>query len=296
MILRVRFHGRGGQGAKTASRILGDAAFKDGQFVQDFPLYGAERRGAPVAAFTRFSGEEITERGFIFAPDIVAVMDDSLVGDPLANPFGGLRRGGLVLVNSVKAPATFCPDRKDVKVVSMDLTSRALDRLGKAVLSAAIAAAVARMAGISEESLLRAVDEELQDIGLKEEMVKKNMELARSVYEELQPVELHTEEIESTDKLVPLAMVVAAGGDEDILRTGNSGLRHTGDWRTFRPTIDYAKCTDCLICYAYCPESAMSVGEDGKVHIDYENCKGCMICMVECPLKAIGQTLEVTQR
>jgi len=296
LILRVRFHGRGGQGAKTASRILGTAAFKDGQFVQDFPLYGAERRGAPVTAFTRFSGEEITERGFIFAPDIVAVMDDSLVDDPLANPFGGLRRGGLALVNSVKTPGDFCPDRKDVKVVSIDLTSRALNLLGKAVLSAAIAAAVARTAGISEESLLGAVDEELQDIGVREELVKKNIELARAVYEELQPVELHTEEIESSEKMVPLAVVLAGGQDQDILRTGNSGVKHTGDWRTFRPNIDYSKCTDCLICYAYCPESAMSVSEDGKVHIDYENCKGCMICMVECPLKAIGQVLEVKQR
>jgi len=296
MILRVRFHGRGGQGAKTASRIVGDAAFRDGQFVQDFPIYGAERRGAPVTAFTRFSGEEITERGFIFAPDIVAVMDDSLVDDPLANPFGGLRKGGLALVNSVKAPGAFCPDRKDVKVVSIDLTSKALTALGKAVLSAAIAAAVARTAGISEESLLRAVDEELHDIGLREELVTKNIELARSVYEELQPVELHTEEIETGERLVPLAMVVASGGNPDILRTGNSGVKHTGDWRTFRPIIEYSKCTDCMICYAYCPESAMSVGEDGKVHIDYENCKGCMICMVECPLKAIGQVLEVAQR
>jgi pyruvate ferredoxin oxidoreductase gamma subunit len=296
MILRVRFHGRGGQGAKTASRILGDAAFKDGQFVQDFPLYGAERRGAPVTAFTRFSGEEITERGFIFTPDIVAVMDDSLVDDPFANPFGGLRRGGLALVNSVKPPSSFSQDRKDVKVLSIDLTSRALSFLGKTVLSAAIAAAVARTAGISEESLLHAVDAELQDIGLKEELVKKNIELARSVYEELQPVELHTEEIESSDKLVPLSLVVASGGDEDIVWTGNAGLRHTGDWRTFRPEINYSKCTDCLICYAYCPESAMSVGEDGKVRIDYENCKGCMICMVECPLKAIDQVIEVTQK
>jgi len=296
LILRVRFHGRGGQGAKTASRILGDAAFKDGQFVQDFPLYGAERRGAPVASFTRFSGEEITERGFIFSPDTVAVMDDSLVDDPHANPFGGLRRGGLALVNSVKPSSTFCPDRKDVKVVSMDLTSRALARLGKPVLSAAIAAAVARTSGISEESLLAAVDYELQDIGLKEELVKKNLELARSVYEELQPVELHTEEIESGEKLVPLAVVVAGEWSEDILNTGNSRIRHTGDWRTYRPIIDYAKCTDCMICYSYCPESAMSVGEDGKVHIDYENCKGCMICLVECPLKAVSQVLEVSQR
>jgi pyruvate ferredoxin oxidoreductase gamma subunit len=295
MIVRVRFHGRGGQGAKTASRILGDAAFRDGHFVQDFPLYGAERRGAPVTAFTRFSDEEITERGFIFTPDIVALMDDSLADDPLANPFGGLRKGGLALVNSVKPSSAYCPDRKDVSVTTVDLTTRALNRLGKAVLSAAIAAAVARTVGISEKSLIAAVVEELRDIGLTEELVKKNVELAASVYAELQPVELHTEEIESRDKLVPLALVVSGEGREDILRTGNSALRHTGDWRTYRPVVDYARCTDCMICYGYCPESAMSIGEDGRIHIDYDNCKGCMICLVECPLRAISQVREVGQ-
>ena len=296
MMLRVRFHGRGGQGAKTASRILGDAAFRDGHYVQDFPLYGAERRGAPVTAFTRFSDEEITERGFIFSPDIVAVMDDSLADDSLANPFGGLRRGGLAIVNTVKASENFCRDRKDVKVVSMDLTKRALENLGKPVLSAAIAAAVARMSGIGERSFLAAVEGELREIGLNEELVMKNAELARSIYGELQPLELRTEEIESTEKLVPLALVVSVEGVEDVTWTGNSTLRHTGDWRTFRPTIDYARCTDCLICYAYCPESAMSVDAAGKVHIDYDNCKGCMICLTECPLRAITQVLEVTQK
>lgn len=296
MILRARFHGRGGQGAKTASRILGDAAFKDGRFVQDFPLYGAERRGAPVTAFTRFSDEEITERGFIFSPDIVAVMDDSLADDPLANPFGGLRSGGLAIVNSVKPATSFCPDRKDVKVVSIDLTSKALNHLGRPVMSAAMAAAVARMAGITEESLVYAIDEELREIGLNDEMAKKNVELARAVYSELQWVELNTKEIESGERMVPLAMVVSGEWSEDVTWTGNSALRHTGDWRTFRPSIDYAKCTDCMICYAYCPESAMSVGEDGRVRIDYDNCKGCMICLTECPLRAVSQVLEVTQR
>ena len=91
MIIRVRFHGRGGQGAKTASRILGNASFNDGLFAQDFPIYGAERRGAPVTAFTRFSDEKITEKGFVFAPDISAVMDDTLSSGPMANPYSGLR-------------------------------------------------------------------------------------------------------------------------------------------------------------------------------------------------------------
>lgn len=292
MIIRVRFHGRGGQGAKTASRTLGNAAFNDGYFVQDFPLYGAERRGAPVTAFTRFADDEITERGYIFGPDVVAVMDDSLIGDPLANPFGGLRKGGCALVNTTKGADQVCPERKDIKVTTVDLTAKALKVLGKPVLSAGIAAAVARVTSITEEGLLKAVGDELHDIGLSEEMVAKNLELAKEVYHELEPLELRTEPIESGEKLVPLAVVVSGDGSEDVLKTGNSGLRHTGNWRTFKPVIDYGRCTDCMICYAYCPESAMSVGEDGRVRIDYDNCKGCMICMTECPLKAIGQVLE----
>lgn len=291
-MLRVRFHGRGGQGAKTASRILGNAAFNDGYFSQDFPIYGAERRGAPVTAFTRFSEGEITERGFIFSPDIVGIMDDSLIDDALANPFAGLRKGGCAVVNTTKQSDKILPSRKDVTVLAVDLTGEALKVLGKPVLSAGIAAAVARVAGIAEDSILSAVTDELREVGLSEEVVKRNVELATAVYGELTPLNLRTEEIETKLELVPLAVVVSGEGTEDVTRTGNSTLRHTGNWRTYRPIIDYGKCTDCLICYAYCPESAMSVEQDGRVTIDYDNCKGCMICLTECPPRAISQTRE----
>jgi len=292
MTTRVRFHGRGGQGAKTASRILGSAAFNDGYFTQDFPIYGAERRGAPVTAFTRFATEEIAERGFVFAPDVTAVMDDSLIVDPLANPFAGLRKGGVAIVNTTKPAGSILPDRGDVRVLAVDLTGMALKILGKPVLSAGIAAAVARICGINKVALQTGVREELGDIGLSAEMVGKNVEFANAIYAELAPVRLDTEELPTNEEMVPLAVVVEDGGIEKVMNTGNSYLRHTGNWRTFRPTIDYAKCTDCMICYAYCPESAMSVGEDGRVKIDYENCKGCMICMTECPLRAVTQTRE----
>ncbi len=292
MTIRVRFHGRGGQGAKTASRILGNAAFNDGLYAQDFPIYGAERRGAPVTAFTRFSNEEITERGFIFSPDISAVMDDSLISDTLANPFVGLRKGGVAVVNTTKLVGSISPGRSDVRVVVVDLTGQALKIVGKPVLSAGIAAAVARISGIRVESTVKAVIDELHEIGLSEEMVKKNVEFAKTIYDELVPAELKTEELPTKEELVPLAVVVSADGIEKVTRTGNSYVRHTGNWRTFRPTIDYNRCTDCMICYAYCPESAMSVGHDGRVKIDYDNCKGCMICMTECPLRAISQSRE----
>ncbi len=292
MMIRVRFHGRGGQGAKTASRILGNAGFNDGYFSQDFPIYGAERRGAPVTAFTRFSDEEITERGFIFSPDVSAVMDDSLITDPMANPFAGLRKGGVAVVNTSKPAEGVLPGRSDVTVVRVDLTGMALKILGKPVLSAGIAAAVARVSGIKKEAMLKAVEEELGDIGLSQEMVAKNVEFAGTIYRDLVPLKLKTEEVPTAEELVPLAVVVEDGGIEKVTNTGNSSARHTGNWRTFRPTIDYAKCTDCMICYAYCPESAMSVGQDGRVRIDYDNCKGCMICMTECPLRAIVQSRE----
>lgn len=288
----MRFHGRGGQGAKTASRILGDAGFNDGYFAQDFPIYGAERRGAPVTAFTRFSDEKITEKGFVFAPDISAVMDDSLISDPMANPFAGLRKGGVAVVNTTKPSASVLQGRDDVTVVTVDLTGQALKILGKPILSSGIAAAVARISGIRKEALLTALSEELGDIGLSADMVAKNVEFATTIYRELAPLKLKTEELPTTEELVPLAVVVSDGGIEKVTNTGNSYARHTGNWRTFRPTIDYTRCTDCMICYAYCPESAMSVGEDGRVKIDYDNCKGCMICMTECPLRAVTQSRE----
>ena len=292
MIIRVRFHGRGGQGAKTASRILGEAAFNDGYFAQDFPIYGAERRGAPVTAFTRFSDDPITERGFVFSPDISAVMDDSLISDPQANPFAGLRKGGVAVVNTPGSSGSVNMGREDVTTATVDLTGLALKILGKPILSAGIAAAAARISGIKEGPLLTAIKEELGDIGLSPEMVQKNIEFATAVYTELVPLKLKTEELPTREELVPLAVMVSESGIEKVTNTGNSSLRHTGNWRTFRPTIDYAKCTDCMICYAYCPESAMSVGNDGRVEIDYDNCKGCMICMAECPLRAVTQSRE----
>jgi len=292
MIIRVRFHGRGGQGAKTASRILGDAGFNDGYFAQDFPIYGAERRGAPVTAFTRFSDEKITEKGFVFSPDITAIMDDSLISDPMANPFAGLRKGGVALVNTTKPPGSLLSTRDDVTVATVDLTGQALKILGKPILSAGIAAAVARVAGIKREALVKAVSEELGDIGLSADMVAKNVEFATAIYHELTPLKLITEELTTTENLVPLSVVVSEDGIEKVTNPGNSYLRHTGNWRTFRPTIDYSKCTNCMICYAYCPESAMSIAEDGRVRIDYDNCKGCMICMTECPLRAVTQSRE----
>ena len=101
-VLRVRFHGRGGQGMKTAGRILGTAAFRAGFVVQDAPVYGAERRGAPMAAFVRIAREPILERGAILDPDLVLIADETLLDDPAALPLGGAGAGTTIVVNSAR--------------------------------------------------------------------------------------------------------------------------------------------------------------------------------------------------
>jgi pyruvate ferredoxin oxidoreductase gamma subunit len=295
MLLRVRFHGRGGQGGKTASRILGDSAFNEGLNVQDSPLYGAERRGAPMTALVRISDQEIMERGYIFDPDVVVIMDETLLEDYAARPLRGVRTAGLVFINTHQPQLPSLKERSDLTVITLDLTKYSLDTIGRPFLSAASAAAAARLVGvISEDSLLRAVRTELEEIGISGSTLENNIELARRVYRLLTPREVKTRERPVKGRVVPVEVLLEENGIEDITSPGNSRERRTGDWRIFTPKIDYEKCTRCMVCYAYCPESAVSIGNEGEVVIDYENCKGCMICMRECPTKAITAERMVT--
>ena len=103
-MLRIRLHGRGGQGIKTASQILGTAAFLSGYQSQDFPLYGAERRGAPIVAFTRISPDPILERGPISVPDLILIEDETLLEDTQAAPLCGSDEQTVLFVNSTKNP------------------------------------------------------------------------------------------------------------------------------------------------------------------------------------------------
>jgi len=97
-LLEIRIHGRGGQGAVVASRLLGLAFFKEGMWVQSFPTFGAERRGAPVAAFTRVSEKPITLRCNITSPDILLVLDHTLLKD--IDVTLGLKKRGKAIINS----------------------------------------------------------------------------------------------------------------------------------------------------------------------------------------------------
>ena len=124
-LVEICLHGRGGQGAVTAANILVAAALDDGNMgVQAFPFFGAERRGAPVRAFARISDEEIHLRSEIYHPDIVIVLDESIMD--IVDVLKGLKRGGKILINTRKKPSDFNFSNK-YKVATVDATGIALN-------------------------------------------------------------------------------------------------------------------------------------------------------------------------
>jgi len=123
-LVEIVFHGRGGQGAVTAANLFVAAALKDGnKGVQAFPFFGAERRGAPVRAFARISGEEIHLRSEIYNPDIVIVLDESIMN--LVDVLKGLKKNGIILINTRKKPKDFSFSKK-YNVATVDATGIAL--------------------------------------------------------------------------------------------------------------------------------------------------------------------------
>jgi pyruvate ferredoxin oxidoreductase gamma subunit/2-oxoisovalerate ferredoxin oxidoreductase gamma subunit len=160
-MIEIRISGRGGQGVVLASQILAAAFFKNGMWVQAFPSFGAERRGAPVSAFVRADREEMTLRCGVYHPDWVIVLDSQLLENPAV--LSGIKESGSVLVNGKEIPKGFQgPERKQAFMVDAGAIAHAL-RLGSAsfpIVNTAMAGAFARASGlISLESVLDAVKE-----------------------------------------------------------------------------------------------------------------------------------------
>ena len=159
-MLEIRFHGRGGQGAVVASKILATSIFFDGKYSQSFPAFGVERRGAPVTAFLRVDDRPIRIRTEIYEPDHLVVLDPLLVDQvPITE---GLKEDGIVIINSSKAPVEFSDKFKGFRVATVPAGRIAVKHhLGSPqspIVNTAILGAVARVLGIvTMESLIEGI-------------------------------------------------------------------------------------------------------------------------------------------
>lgn len=293
-MIRIRFHGRGGHGVKTASRIVGTAAFHSGFQAQDSPVYGAERRGAAVVAFTRIDRAPILERGAIDQADLIVVADETLLSDPTAGVLAAQEAASAVFVNA-ETPAGLAEKYHIASpLVTLDVTERTIQALGRAsALSAGLAAAAARLIGcIPLEQLGHSVEEELAELGLPGDVIAKNVALAAEVFAALPTIELRSGPAPAAVNLHSIGHEPLLRASPSILAPGNAEQRHTGSWRVERPVIDYDRCTRCGLCFVVCPEGGVAVDHEGYPVIDYDHCKGCMICREVCPLEAIETEKE----
>ncbi|MEM5793544.1 MAG: 2-oxoacid:acceptor oxidoreductase family protein [Candidatus Aenigmatarchaeota archaeon] len=127
-MIEVRIHGRGGEGVKSCAEILGKAAFLSGFYTQDFSLYGAERRGAPVVSFVRIDEKPILERGYITKPDIILILDDTF---EMGRMLKGSSEKTVVIINTSRAKKLGIDKKKNF--IYLDATSIALETIGKPI-------------------------------------------------------------------------------------------------------------------------------------------------------------------
>jgi pyruvate ferredoxin oxidoreductase gamma subunit len=297
---RIRFHGRGGQGMKTASQVLGTAFFLEGFEVQDAPRYGAERRGAPIFAYVRAAREPIQERGIITRPDLVIVADETLVPVPAAGVLLGVSECTVMLLNSAE-PAEEWTQRLKLRgpVLTLPVSVDVKERADLPFIGAACAGAAARLTGaIQRANLEQAIHAEIGRYG--EATLQKNLEQALVAFDAMaahaglvkQSGEIVADGYRAPDWIdVPFESARTSTPDIEVPAT--SELSITGVWRTHRPVIDYEHCNRCSwVCSTLCPDSAIKIDPDHTPRIDYDHCKGCMVCVAVCPPHAIRAVLE----
>jgi len=290
---RIRFHGRGGQGMKTAAQILGRAFFLEGFEVQDAPRYGAERRGAPIFAYVRADRRPIHERGVITSPDLIVVADETLVPMPAAGVLQDVTADTAMLINSPESTATW---RARLRWRGFIVTLPAVADITAATppIGAICAGAAARLVGMIGRSTL--------ETALRDELAgHAGFDIEKSASEALAAFDALAGQAERVREgshfavagclkpdWIELSAEPARNATPDIHAAATSEKMLTGAWRTLRPTIDYEHCNRCAwVCSTLCPDGAIQVDPDHTPRIDYDHCKGCLVCVAVCPPHAI---------
>jgi len=274
-----------------AAQALASAAFQEGGYATAFPFFGAERRGAPVLAFTRIDKKRIYRKTQVYEPDFVVVLDEGLIEG--VNVVEGLKKGGMVIVNSAKKPEEIDVGI-DVKLATVDATSVALEVLKQPATNSAILGAIAKATGLVKiESVEKGIMQVFGD-RLGPKVGEINGKAARVAYDRTIIGESHGHrKLQATKKWLPdvnelplgvasVKMETAAG----LVGPGSFKEYKTGTWKVFHPEYDKEKCTMCNFCWFYCPEGCIYRKGD-HMEYDMEYCKGCGICANECPADAL---------
>ena len=186
-LVEIRWHGRGGQGAKTAALLLADVAFKIGKHVQGFPEYGPERMGAPITAYDRLSDNPIRVHSNIYEPDFVVVVDETLLHT--VDVTSGLKKDGAILINTSRKADDLQPllNGYQGKVYTIDARDVCMKTLGKYFPNTPMLAAIVKISGVIDtDEFLKEMENSLKHkFAKKPEVLDGNMKALKLALEEV---------------------------------------------------------------------------------------------------------------
>lgn len=187
-LLEIRWHGRGGQGAKTAALLLAESASDAGKFIQAFPEYGPERMGAPVQAFTRIADEPITMHCHVTNPKIVVILDPSLIGGSV-DVTAGVPEDGIYVINTAATPQEMRAKLgiKTGKVFTVDANQIAMDTIGRPIPNTPMLGALIKVTGMLDiDTLLEDTKNKLsKKFAGRPEVVEGNINAIKKAYQEV---------------------------------------------------------------------------------------------------------------
>ncbi|MEO0076531.1 MAG: 2-oxoacid:acceptor oxidoreductase family protein [candidate division WOR-3 bacterium] len=282
-ILEIRWHGRGGQGVVTCAELLAKAAIAEGKYAQSAPSFGPERRGAPVAAFLRISNKPIYLRSQIDTPEIVVVLDSTILNLP--DVTAGIKPNGIFIANTNKPIEDIRYQLGiNMKLAVVDATRIALEVIKRPITNTTMMGAFVRATNIVK---LETVKEQIKERFPNNYEI--NIEAMMRGYKEL-TIEDKTIAIKEKHKPKKLTSKLPKWQELPvglITQPGSAQAYKTGSWRSLVPITDATKCIKCGICWLYCPDAARYRMPDGTYETNFEYCKGCGICAKECPTHCI---------
>lgn len=189
-LIEIRWHGRGGQGAKTASLLLADAAFNTGKYIQGFPEYGPERMGAPITAYNRISDKPITIHSNIYEPDYVVVVDDTLL--EAVDVTAGLKQDGAIVINTTKDASYLKKVLKGYTggIYTIDARKVSMETLGKYFPNTPMLAAIVKVSTImTDQELLDDMEGSFKHkFAKKPEVIEGNMKALEMALKEVHKI------------------------------------------------------------------------------------------------------------
>ncbi len=304
-MMEIRWHARGGQGAVTASKVLADASLEAGKHVQSFPEYGSERMGAPIKAFNRISEEPITIYSSVTNPDIVIVLDETLL--EVVDVGEGLKDDGILLINTEHTPSEIrdkVVEGHKYRIFTVDATGISRKHLGRRMPNTpTIGALTGILDMLSTGDICDSFKANYSGVFAKE-VVEGNLK----AIEEASTAVSTTGDAKGSGGRSPLPKskyggesyhelpwggYIVATEKHPYLRAGNAEDYNAGSWRADRPIWDEEKCTHCFRCFIFCPDAAIMFDTETEKMTghDYMHCKGCGICAEVCPPKVRAITM-----